>query len=148
MKRMTSVIVKSLFAILISGGPLALAAHAQDDSAITANVPFAFSVGNQEIAAGTYKLRLTSDPFQMSVRNVHTGYERIFAVRPEVERKFTSQGRLMFQVCDGRIYLAEIHISGTNRFSETVNGGGQGGAQRGADAAACSKENSTVVALR
>jgi hypothetical protein len=144
MKRMTSVIVKSLFAILISCGPLALAAHAQDDSAITANVPFAFSVGNQEIAAGSYKLRLTSDRFQLSVRNVLTGNEQIFAVHPEVERKLTSEGRLMFQVCDGRIYLAEIHIPGTNRFSETVNGAVGGGA----DAAACSKENSTVVALR
>jgi hypothetical protein len=144
MKRMTSVIVKSLFAILISGGPLALGAHAQDDSAITANVPFAFSVGSQEIAAGSYKLRLTSDRFQLSVRNVLTGNEQIFAVRPEVERKFTSEGRLMFQVCDGRIYLAEIHVPGTNRFSETVSGGVGGGA----GAAACSKGNSTVVALR
>jgi hypothetical protein len=144
MKRMTSIVVKSLFAILISGGPLALAAHAQNDSAITANVPFAFSVGNREIAAGSYRLQLTSDRFQLSVRNVLTGNEQIFAVRPEVERKFTAEGRVMFQVCDGRIYLAEIHIPGTNRFSETVNGSVGGGA----DAGACSKENSTVVALR
>jgi hypothetical protein len=144
MKRMTSVIVKSLFAILISGGPLALAAHAQEDSAITAHVPFAFSIGNQEIAAGTYQLRLTSDRFQMFVRNVLTGKEKIFAVRPERERKVTSRGRLMFQVCDGHIYLAEIHISGTNLFSETVNGR----THRDADATTCSKENSTTAALR
>jgi hypothetical protein len=144
MKRMASVIVKSLFAILISGGPLALAAHAQDDPAITANVPFAFSVGNQQIAAGTYQLELTSDRFQLSVSNVLTGHKQIFAMHPEVERKSISQGEVMFQVCDGHIYLAEVHIPGTNRFSETVNGR----AQRGAYAAACSKENPTVVALR
>jgi hypothetical protein len=144
MKRMTSVIVKSLFVILISGGPLALAAHAQDDSAITANVPFAFSVGNQEIAAGTYQLRLTSDRFQMSVRNMLTGKEQLFLVKPEVERKVTSRGRLMFRVCDGHSYLAEIHISGTTLFSETVNGR----AQRCADATTGAKENSTIVALR
>lgn len=144
MKRMDSIIVKSLFAILIAGGPLASSALAQDDPAITANVPFAFSVGNQEIAAGTYQLRLTPNRFQLSVRSVPTGKEQVFAVHPEAEQKFTPQGRLMFQVCDGHIYLAEIHIPGANQFSETVNGA----AQRVADAAACSKENSMAVALR
>jgi hypothetical protein len=143
MKRMISVIVKSLIAILISGAPFALAAHAQDDSAITAKVPFAFSVGNHEIAAGTYQFQLTSDRFQLSVRNVLTGNEQIFVTHPEKEREVTLHGRLMFQVCDGRIYLAEIHI-GTTLFSETMNDR----AQKDADATTCANQNSTVAALR
>lgn len=144
MKRMTSIIVNSLFAILLSGGPFALTAQAQYDAGITVDIPFAFSADGQEIAAGTYQLQLINSNFLMSVRNVNTGNEQMLTVRPETDRSFESHGRLIFEVCNGRRSLAEVHIPGTNLFSETVSGR----RRKGVEAASCSKDDSTTIALR
>jgi hypothetical protein len=144
MKRMPSIIAKSLFVILISGGSLASTARAQFDPAITVNVPFAFSADGQEFAAGTYQLQLISSNFLLSVRKAGTGHQQMITVRPEQDRKIAARGRLTFRVCDGQNFLAQVHIPGTNLFSETLNGDGQ----KGAEAIACSKHDSITVALR
>lgn len=141
MKRMTSIIVTSLFAILGSSGPLAATASAQYDPGITVEVPFAFSADGHEIAAGTYELQLISSNFLMSVRNVNTGNEQLFPVHPEQDRKVESQGRLIFEVCAGHNYLKEIRVPGTNLFSETNEHGKR-------DAEACSNGEATTIALR
>jgi hypothetical protein len=145
MKRVASIIVKSLFAVLVSGGPFALNAQAQYDEGITTNIPFAFSADGHEIRASTYRLRLINNNFMMSLVDVKTGNEQFLTVRPETGRSLeSSHGRLVFQVCDGRVSLTEVHIPGTNLFSETVNKRGS----KGVEAAACSKENSMTIALR
>ena len=143
MKRITSIIVGSLFAILISGG-LLTTAHAQYDPGIIVNIPFAFSVEGQDIAAGTYRLQLMSSSFLMSIRNVNTGKEQIITVRPEEDRNVVSQGRLIFQLCEGYSYLTEIHVSGTKLFSETRDRR----RPKDAEAGTCSKEDSVTVAVR
>lgn len=143
MKSMTSIIVRSLFAILISCSPLATA-FAQYDPGIIVNIPFAFSADGQEIAPGTYQLQLISGSFLMSVRNVNTYEEQFITVRPEQSRRATPEGRLIFQVCDGHSYLTEIHIPGANLFSETV----AGRKHKYAEAGPCSNEDSSTVALR
>jgi hypothetical protein len=143
MKRMTSLIVKSLSAVLISSGLLATA-HAQYDPGITVDIPFAFSSDGQEIAAGTYQLQLVSSNFLLSVRNVNTGNEQFIGVHPEEDRKVTSVGRLIFQVCEGHRYLTQIHIPGGNLFSETVDSR----RQKDAEARTCTKDDSVTVAAR
>lgn len=143
MKRMTSLILKSLSTILVSGGLLATA-HAQYDPGITVDIPFAFSADGQQIAAGTYQLQLISSNFLLSVRNVNTGNEQFIGVHPEEDRKVTSVGRLIFQVCEGRSYLTQIHIPGGNLFSETVDGP----RQKDAEARTCAKDDSIIVAAR
>jgi hypothetical protein len=143
MKRMNLIIVQSLVAILLGGG-MSATAHAQYDPGITVNVPFAFSADGQEIAAGTYKFQLISSNFLMSVRNVNTGNEQMITVRPEEARKFASSGSLIFQVCEGHSYLAEIHIPGSNLFSETA----KGHKRNDAETETCSKDEGTTVALR
>lgn len=143
MKSMTSIIVRSLFAILIGGSPLATA-FAQYDPGITVNIPFAFSADGQEIAPGTYQLQLISGNFLMSVRNVNTFEEQFLPVRPEQARRASSEGRLIFQVCDGHSYLTEIHIPGANLFSETI----AGHKQKEVEAGPCTNDQSTTVALQ
>ncbi len=143
MKSMTSIIVRSLFAILIGGSPLATA-FAQYDPGITVNIPFAFSADGQEIAPGTYQLQLLSSNFLMSVRNVNTFEEQFVTVRPEQTRRVSPEGRLIFQVCEGHSYLTEIHIPGANLFSETI----AGRKQKDVEARPCSNEDSATVALR
>jgi hypothetical protein len=143
MKRITSIIVKSLFAILISGG-LSATANAQYDPGITIDIPFAFSANGQEIAAGTYQLQLISSNFLMSVRNVKTGNQQMITVHPAEARQISSEARLAFQVCEGHSYLTEVHVPGTNLFSETVNGHTLNDARTNA----CSRDDSITIALR
>lgn len=143
MKRILPIIVKSLFAILISGSLLPTA-HAQFEPEITVDIPFAFSADGQEIAAGTYQLQLASSDFLMSVTNAATGKELFITVRPEEDRQVASHGRLTFHICQGHSYLAEIHIPGTMLFSDTTDGG----RQKHANGRTCSKEDMTTLAVR
>jgi hypothetical protein len=143
MKRITSIIGKSLFAILISGG-LLTTAHAQYDPGITVDIPFAFSADGHEIAAGTYQLQLTDSNFLLSIRNVSTGKKQIITVRPEEARKWSDQARLTFQVCGGHNYLTEISAPGTTLFSATVTGHKQNNARTDN----CSKNDAITVAQR
>lgn len=143
MKRMSSILVESLAAILISVG-LSTTAHAQYDPGIVVSIPFAFYANGHEIDAGTYRLRLSDSSFLMSVRNVNTGDEQMFPVHPETDRKIASQGRLTFQVCEGHSYLTQVHIPGSDLFSETAIGHGDDDAKTDA----CSKDDSIIIALR
>ena len=122
MKRITSIITKSLVAILISGGLLAVSAQAQIESGITVTIPFAFSAGGQNNPAGAYHIMLLSDPFLLSIRNVNTGKERVIIVRPEEGRSFASHEGLIFRRYEGHSDLAEVHFSGASTYSEVVSG--------------------------
>lgn len=143
MKHIPSIIAQSLFAILLSGS-LVTTAHAQYGPGITVDIPFAFSADSHEVAAGTYRLQLVSDSFLMSFRNVKTGGEQVITVRPEEARQISAQGRLTFQVCEGRSYLTEIHVPGTTLYSETVNVHNVNHAKKGT----CSNEGAITIALR
>jgi len=120
MKRMSSIIVASLFAILILGGPLVAKLHAQNGEGLVFSVPFAFTADGSRIAAGTYELNLVSNEFMMSIRNVETGDTQVFNVRPEQQRAIESHGRLIFHRCGGHMDLTEFHVPGTNLYSETI----------------------------
>lgn len=144
MKHMTSIVVGSLFAVLLSGGQFALTAHAQHDQAVTARIPFAFSADGYKIATGAYRLQLIDNGYLMYVRNVDTGKGQFIPVRPEEGGTSDSQANLIFQVCEGHRHLTEIHIQGANRFSEVAGGRGQ----KDAETEHCSKEYSSTIAAR
>jgi hypothetical protein len=144
MKRMSSIIAKSLFAVLLSSGPFALTAHAQHGPAVTAYIPFAFSADGYKIAAGTYRLQLINNGYLMYVRNVSTGKGQFIAVRPVESGTPDSHASLVFQVCEGHSHLTEVHIPGADRFGEVADGRRQKDAETGA----CSKEYSSTIAAR
>jgi hypothetical protein len=120
MKRIQSIIVGSLFAILIMGGPFAARLHALDDHGVVFSVPFTFSLDGQNVAAGNYELNLVSSQFVMSIRNLKTGDLQFFSVHPEEQRTVEERGHLVFNGCGDHRYLAEFHIPGTNIYSMTM----------------------------
>jgi hypothetical protein len=120
MKRMRSIIVGSLVAVLIAGGTFTSKLHAQNDPGVVFSVPFAFTADGRNIAAGTYELNLVSNKFMMSIRNMETGDMQVFTVHPEEQRAIDSHGRLIFHSCGGHMDLTEFHVPGTNLFSETI----------------------------
>lgn len=120
MKRITSIVAGSLFAVLIIGGTFAARVQAQDEPGVTFKVPFAFSADGQNIPAGTYQLNLVSNQFEMSIRNVQTGDVRFLSVHPEQQLTVASRGLLVFHGCGERKDLAEFHIPGTSIYSATI----------------------------
>jgi len=119
MKRIPSILIKSLVTIFIGSGALAVGLHAQSNVAITATIPFPFTAGTQMVAPGTYRFSQTS-PFEVSVLNVKTGDMEIFAVHPDSQRTFEQRGRLIFRkAADSRI-LNEVHFPGTETFCELI----------------------------
>ncbi len=127
MNRITSRIVNSLVAVLLSSGLSASYLQAQTDQAMTFKIPFTFTVGAQRIPPGTYRFSLASDPFFLSIVNVRNGHERSCLVRSEQQRGIEPQGRLVFHDYDGSSTLNEIHFLGTETFAEVIQ---RHGAQR------------------
>lgn len=119
MMRFTSLVAKSLFTLLITGGTFVSNLHAQSN-AITVRVPFPFTVGTQSIASGTYQFSLQSDHFLLFVLNVKTGDVEMFEVRPEQRHALEQRGRLIFGNSSGRSILNEIHFPGASTFSEVI----------------------------
>jgi hypothetical protein len=144
MKRIHSIIVGSLFAILLMGGPFAARLHAQDDPGAVFSVPFAFSVDGHAITAGNYKLNMVSSQYLMSIRNLKTGDLQMFSVHPEQERAIDLRGHLVFNGCGDHRYLTEFHIPGTNLYSMTMTPG----RVKNAEAKACPTTDSVFLAAR
>jgi hypothetical protein len=144
MKRIQSIVVGSLFAILIMGGPFAARLHAQDGLGVVFSVPFGFSLDGQNVAAGDYQLNLVSNQFMMSIRNLKTGELQFFSVHPEEQRMIEAHGRLVFNGCGDHRYLAEFHIPGTNTYSMTMTPG----RVKNAEAKACPTTDSVFLAAR
>lgn len=92
-----------------------VSASAQTTASIT--IPFAFSVDNQNVPAGSYRVEMLSDRF-LSLRDKATNQTQIFLVRPELGQAIETRGRMVFQQAGSRKYLAQVWISGTSLHSE------------------------------
>lgn len=143
MNRSFAVLILRLVTILIGGATLATNLQAQSDP-ITLHIPFPFTLGEQNIAPGTYEFSLESNQFLLSVLDVRTGKLKIFEVHPEQQRAIEQHGRLVFSdSIDGSV-LNEVHFPGTSIFSEVIY-------RRHADRASAKKmppDDSVVVAAR
>ena len=94
------------------------AATAQVPYAVIAQVPFAFTVGNVSLPAGTYEFRASNNLDDMSVAEV-TGKETIVAsvisrLSPRLESE--NEGSVVFDVVGESHYLSEIYIPGLDGF--------------------------------
>lgn len=117
MKRISSLIAKSLIAVVAAGAMLAGTAQAQLSQVMTATIPFGFSADGNNVAAGTYKVELLSER-TLWIRNVDSGKQLLLMVRPDVGRAVESQGKLIFHRFEGRNYLSEIRIAGSTITSD------------------------------
>lgn len=124
MKSITSRVTRALAAALIAAGALAAHLQAQSEIGITVQVPFPFSVGKHTIQAGTYQFWQINQ-FQLSVLNVKTGEHELFPIRPERQRAVAERGFLILQNGDACKTLKEVHLPGSNIYSElTMEGCG------------------------
>jgi hypothetical protein len=144
MKRITSIVAASLFAVLIGTGVFSSGANAQTEPAQVFSVPFPFTADGHVIDAGTYEINRASNQFLMSIRNLQTGEQQLFAVRPEQQRTISSRGVLVFHRCGSTRDLTEFHVPGTNLYSTVIP------PRRSAasDLERCSEGDTTTIAAR
>ena len=91
---------------------LMLNAAAQAQSAVKANVPFAFNVGSAQLPAGTYLIH-TLGASAIEIRNGQTSASALSPVRREYQN--SSSAKLVFHHVADQYFLAEIWKgAGTN----------------------------------
>jgi hypothetical protein len=144
MKRITSIVVASLFAALTGAAAFSNNASAQREPGAIFTVPFAFTTDVHTIAAGTYKVNLDFNQHQISIQNLNTGELQFFAVRPELQRAISTGGLLVFHRCGQRKDLTEFHIPGTNYYSATI----PPRHTSSSDLERCSASDTTTIAAR
>jgi hypothetical protein len=84
---------------------LMLNAAAQAQSAVKANVPFAFKVGSAQLPAGTYLIH-TLGASTIEIRNGQTSAGALSVVRREYQN--SSSAKLVFHHVANQYFLAEI----------------------------------------
>ncbi len=83
----------------------ATGAYAQ--SFAKADVPFAFNVGNAQLPAGTYEVKvLGSSPYEIMIRNRATSASAVATARSDSSR--TGESKLIFHRIGTQYFLSEV----------------------------------------
>ena len=144
MKRITSIVAGSLFAVLIAGGTFTAVLKAQDAPGEVFTVPFAFTADGYEIGPGTYEVRRDMSQRLMSIQNVQTGEKELFSVRPEDRSTISGKGFLVFERCGDSRNLIEFHVRGTGLYSSAI----APSRKKNLEVGSCSMSSTTTVAAR
>ena len=144
MKRITSIVAGSAFAVLTACGTFSAVLSAQDALGEIFTVPFAFTAGGHEIGPGTYEVRRAMSQRLISIQNVQTGEKELFSVRPEDRSSISGKGFLVFERCGDSRNLIEFHNRGTGLFSATI----APSRKKNLEVGSCSMSGTTTVAAR
>jgi hypothetical protein len=119
MTRRSAILANLLLSLPVVTGLLGTAPSALAQSQMTATIPFAFSAGDQHLAAGSYSVeRLNS--YILSIRNNKTSKTIALMVLGEQGRGYESQAHLTFQREGRGMYLTQAWFAGTNQYVKTA----------------------------
>lgn len=144
MKRITSMLTGTLFAVLFAGGAFTSTLKAQNEPGTIFTIPFAFTIEGHSVAAGTYEMKLVSNRYLLSIRNLKTGEEEFFNVLPQQQRAIATQGMLVLHGCGQREDLTEFHVAGTSNYSATISSRHS----KSSELESCSADDTTTIAAR
>lgn len=103
-------------AIMIIGGVLATNAKAQTAGSQTmrANVPFAFTVGDKNLPAGVYTVRVINPNSDRKALQIRSQDGRVSAITQTVSinAKLDNNARLVFRRYGDRYFFAQAQIAG------------------------------------
>ena len=117
MTRRTANLTNLILGLSVAMGLLCAGVSASAQTSTSVTIPFGFSANHQNVPAGSYKVQLLSDRF-LSLRNIKTNKTQVVMVRPELGHVVETQGRLVFERHDGRLFLKQVWIAGTSMHSE------------------------------
>lgn len=88
--------------------------------AIKLNVPFSFMVDGREMAPGRYEFRLDGpDQAVLAIVDAKGGKPTAFPSATRLADLGSSEVQVIFDVSDGKHYLAEIHVPGADGYAFT-----------------------------
>ena len=120
MTRRAAILSNLLFSLPLTAGLLGSAIPASAQTNLDVNVPFAFSVGNQHLPAGHYRVQSQSAYF-LSIRNVKTASAVVVMTRPEQGLHLESQSRLVFDREGNQNYLTQVWTANTNSYGKLTS---------------------------
>jgi hypothetical protein len=120
MTRRSAILANILLSLPMAAGflgaaPIALA----QTNEMTVTIPFAFSIGDHHLAAGSYSVERVSD-YALEVQNNQTRKGVFLPVRGEDGRGIASRGRLVFERAGGDMYLTEAWFAGMDKQLDAV----------------------------
>jgi hypothetical protein len=118
--RRAAILSNLLFSLPLAAGLLASAIPASAQTNLEVTVPFAFSVGNQHLPAGHYRVQSQSSYF-LSIRNVETAGTTVVTVRSENGRHLQGNSRLVFDREGNQNYLTQVWAPDTDSYSELTS---------------------------
>jgi hypothetical protein len=120
MTRRSAIFANLLLSLPVVTGLLGIAPRAlAQTNKMIATVPFAFSVGDQHLAAGSYSVERLNTWF-LTVRNVKTSKTVLLMVRKEQGRTLASNAHLTFQREGRGMYLTQAWFAGSPEHVEAV----------------------------
>ncbi len=93
--------------------------------AVSVNIPFNFVAKDTEMTAGTYEIRVGgNNEDQLAIRNIKGSGHTNLPVIERLADTGTKNVRIVFdKMEDGRSYLSEIHMPGTDGFLVGISKG-------------------------
>jgi hypothetical protein len=101
MKRITAIALLAIANFALAGTSFA------QSNGVQAKVPFAFTVGNKSLPAGTYTIR-SATPQSIIIRNHDHPGEVALSLANQAGDRSPSGGKLLFQKYGGQYFLSEI----------------------------------------
>jgi len=104
-----------MFALTLAGVPT----RAQQSDVMKITVPFAFSVGNTTLEAGTYRvLRPFGTPGTYQLRNVDSGDTAAVTSPATIQDETPGRAKLVFHVYGGEYFLSQIWMPASSAGTE------------------------------
>jgi len=105
-------IVVTMMALLSVAGLSSASAQAQYSVQLKANIPFAFSIGNQTMPAGEYTVRCTNSSSDMKILQLRLrdGHESVLVRTSSVIGKLQDGARLVFYRYDDQYFFAQAWL--------------------------------------
>jgi hypothetical protein len=117
MFRISSILTCAALALSL-GAALSGPAAAQAQS-VTVNIPFGFSVNDQNLPAGTYRISLQA-PRNLLFVDTRSTKQYLMLVQPTWEQNSKDWGRLIFRRYGGSHYLYQVWMSGQGEGRQFV----------------------------
>jgi hypothetical protein len=120
MTRHSAILANLLLSLPVVTGLLGTAPSAlAQTGTMTVTIPFAFSAGDQHLAAGSYSVERINSSF-LAVRNNKTSRITVLMVRGEQGRGLQSNAHLTFQREGRGMYLTQAWFAGSSEYVQTV----------------------------
>jgi hypothetical protein len=120
MTRRFAILANLLLSFPIATGLLGAAPNASaQTNQMTVTIPFDFSIGIHQVAAGSYSVERVTD-YALEIRNNKTRKGIFLMVRGENRHDSVSKSRLVFERAGSGMYLTQAWFAGTNAHVEAV----------------------------